>query len=193
MSNSFPASFSKLMDTAPTHLEISRPLLKASWFDTRLGPMIAVGDEEGLYLLEFCDRQRLARKIEKLKLKTKTSLMAGVTDLIHSIQTELDAYFEGSLTAFKTPLHLLGSSFQKQVWAALTRIPYGETRSYSTQATAIGKQSACRAVANANGANQLAIVIPCHRIIRLNGTLGGYGGGVSRKQWLLDHEKKYAK
>ena len=86
---------------------------------------------------------------------------------------------------------MFGSDFQQKVWQALLKIPYGETRSYAAQAAAMGFPKATRAVANANGANQLAIVIPCHRIINSNGALGGYGGGVARKEWLLQHEAKY--
>jgi AraC family transcriptional regulator of adaptative response/methylated-DNA-[protein]-cysteine methyltransferase len=99
-------------------------------------------------------------------------------------------YFDGNLTEFKTPLFFLGSSFQKQVWEALRKIPFGQTRSYAEMATFIGKPSAFRAVANANGANQLAIVVPCHRVINTNGDLAGYGGGIARKKWLIHHEQK---
>lgn len=156
---------------------------------TLLGPMVAIGDEDALYLLEFVDRRGLEREVERLRLKTFCPIIPGVTDPIRSIEAELKAYFEGTLTDFKTPLHLLGSPFQKRVWEELIRIPYGVTRSYADQATAIGKQSAYRAVANANEANQIAIVIPCHRIINSNGDLGGYGGCIIRKQWLINHEK----
>ena len=86
----------------------------------------------------------------------------------------------------------MGSPFQKIVWEELMRITFGETRSYGDQAAAMGKPTAYRAVANANGANQLAIIIPCHRIINTNGELGGYGGGISRKKWLINHEKQKA-
>jgi AraC family transcriptional regulator of adaptative response/methylated-DNA-[protein]-cysteine methyltransferase len=152
--------------------------------------MIAIADEAGLYLLEFVDRRGLEREVERLRLKTKAAIIPGVTDPIKSITLELESYFEGKLTQFKTPLHLLGSPFQKLVWDELMRIPYGQTRSYMAQAEAIGKATAYRAVANANGANQLALVIPCHRIINSNGDLGGYGGGITRKQWLNEHEKQ---
>ncbi len=102
----------------------------------------------------------------------------------------MGAYFKGKLREFNTPIHLMGTSFQAQVWNQLLKIPYGETRSYLEQAKAIKKETAYRAVANANGANQLAIIIPCHRIINNNGKLGGYGGGTEKKKWLLEHEKK---
>lgn len=166
--------------------------LKASWLHIKLGPMIAIADEAGLYLLEFVDRKGLAHVIEKLQLKTKAAIIPGMTDPINSITLELESYFEGKLTQFKTPLHLLGSPFQKLVWGELMRIPYGQTRSYKQQAQAIGQDNACRAVANANGANRLAIIIPCHRIIQHNGDYGGYGGGVTIKKWLIEHERKHA-
>ena len=150
-------------------------ILKASWFDTKLGNMITISDNDGLYLLEFVDRRGLERKIERLRLKTRASIILGITCPIDSIQNELKLYFDGTLTEFKTPIHLLGSPFQRLVWEELIR-PYGHTRSYLEQAELIGKRTAYRAVANANGANQIAIVIPCHRIINSNGDIGGYGG-----------------
>jgi AraC family transcriptional regulator of adaptative response/methylated-DNA-[protein]-cysteine methyltransferase len=189
-SSGFRDAFSKIMGAPPTKFEKHRAILKASWIDTKLGPMIAIADEAGLYLLEFVDRRGLEREIERLRLKTKAAIIPGVTDPIKSIAIELESYFEGKLKEFNTPLHLLGSPFQKLVWDELMRIPYGQTRSYMVQAEAIGKATAYRAVANANGANQLAIVIPCHRIINSNGDLGGYGGGITRKQWLIEHEKQ---
>ncbi len=187
-SSGFRDAFSKIMGAAPTKHNKHHNILKASLLDTPLGPMLAIADEEKLYLLEFVDRRGLEREIERLRMKTKSAIIPGSAAPITSIETELKAYFDGSLRSFKTPIHLLGSPFQKEVWAELMRIPYGTTRSYGAQASAIGKNKAYRAVANANGANQLAIVIPCHRIINSNGDLGGYGGGVERKKWLIEHE-----
>lgn len=161
---------------------------KFSWINTKLSSMLAVADETGLHLLEFECRKGLEREVAKLCV----DLVEGENDIILSIAQELEAYFDGALKEFKTPLHICGTAFQKLVWQELMRIPYGQTRSYAAQAEAIGKPTAYRAVANANGANQLAIVMPCHRIINSNGDLGGYGGGVTRKQWLLDHEKKFS-
>lgn len=166
-------------------------ILKASLVDTKLGSMIAIADEAGLYLLEFACRRGLEREVEKLKIKTKAAIILGVTEPINSITLELESYFEGKLKEFKTPLHLLGSPFQRLVWEELMSIPYGTTRSYMAQSKAIGKNKAYRAVANANGANQLAIIIPCHRIINKSGDLGGYGGGITRKKWLLEHEASH--
>lgn len=170
----------------------SSSILKASWIDTPLGPMLAIGNEEVLYLLEFVDRRGLEREIERLRLKTKSAIIPGKTSPIDSIEKELDLYFKGQLKKFKTPTALLGSPFQKNVWAQLLKIPYGETRSYLSQAQAIGKPAAFRAVAQANGANQFAIMIPCHRVINANGEIGGYGGGISRKEWLINHERGYS-
>lgn len=189
-SSGFRDAFSKIMGSAPMKTNQHPKILKASWLDTVLGPMLAIADDEGLYLLEFVDRRGLEREIERLRIKTKSAIIPGITNPIKSITLELQSYFDGTLKDFKTPLHFLGSSFQKTVWKELMCIPYGQTRTYAAQAEAIGKATAFRAVANANGANQIAIVIPCHRIISSNGDLGGYGGGITRKQWLIDHERK---
>ena len=189
-SSGFRDAFSKIMGAAPTKFNQQHKVLKASWIDTKLGPMIAISDDEGLYLLEFVDRRGLEREVERLRLKIKAAIIPGITDPIKLITLELKSYFDGTLKEFKTPLHLLGSPFQKLVWEEILSIPYGHTRTYAEQSEAIGNRTAYRAVANANGANQLAIVIPCHRIINSNGDLGGYGGGVMRKQWLIDHEKQ---
>lgn len=163
--------------------------LNISQLDTKLGPMLAIADEYELYFLEFVDRRGLEPKIERLRSKTNSPIIPGETPTITLIRAELEAYFSGDLQEFKTKLHLLGSQFQKSVWSALMDIPYGKTRSYAEQAAAIGNKAAYRAVANANGANQLAIIIPCHRIINSNGNLGGYSGGVARKKFLIEHER----
>ncbi len=190
-SSGFRDAFTKIMGAAPAHKDKHLKVLKASWLDTPLGPMLAVADEELLYVLEFVDRRGLEREIERLRKRTKSAIIPGITDPINSIEKELTAYFAGTLQQFKTPLFLLGSDFQKMAWQALIDIPYGETRSYAKQAATIGKARAYRAAAGANAANQMAIIIPCHRIINSSGDLGGYGGGLVRKQWLLDHEKKH--
>ncbi|WP_028608732.1 bifunctional transcriptional activator/DNA repair enzyme AdaA [Paenibacillus harenae] len=188
-SSGFRDAFSRIMGAAPTLLG-DHHILKASWLDTQLGPMIAIADEEALYLLEFVDRRGLEREVERLRLRTKSAIIPGHTAPIISIQSELEDYFNGKRFEFKTPLYLLGSSFQKEVWEQLKKIPPGQTSTYADVAAAIGRPSAYRAAAQANGANQLAIVIPCHRVINSNGEFGGYGGGLSRKRWLLQHEKE---
>jgi len=188
-SSGFRDAFSRIMGAPPTQLDDSR-VLKAAWLDTRLGPMIAIGDEDKLYLLEFVDRRGLEREVERLRKRTKAAIIPGETKPIQSIEKELAQYFDGTLAEFKTPLQLMGSPFQQSVWEQLRRIPPGETRSYADIAQALGNPTAYRAVAQANGANQLAIVIPCHRVINSDGGLGGYGGGLVRKEWLLTHETR---
>ena len=186
-SSGFRDAFSRIMGAAPT--KCGDNILKATWIDTQLGPMIAIANENALYLLEFVDRRGLEREVERLRNRTKSAIIPGSTKIIESIEMELKEYFAGKLTNFTTPMYLLGSDFQKSVWAALQKIPHGETRSYLNIAQSIDKPTAFRAVANANGANQLAIIIPCHRVINANGGIGGYGGGVSRKEWLLNLER----
>ncbi|WP_058441187.1 bifunctional transcriptional activator/DNA repair enzyme AdaA [Legionella brunensis] len=190
-SSGFRDAFSKIMGASPSLMKKQSQVLKSSWLDTPLGPMVAIANDEVLYLLEFVDRRGLERKIERLRQRLKAAIIPGTTEPIVLIEQELTAYFEGSLQRFKTPVFLLGSPFQKSVWEELCRIPYGETRSYREQAVVVGRPVAYRAVANANGANQLAIIIPCHRIINSNGELGGYGGGLARKRWLINHEKQH--
>lgn len=187
-SSGFRDAFSRIMGSAPTMLGSSN-ILKAAWLDTRLGPMLAISDEEALYLLEFVDRRGLEREVEQLRTRTKSAILPGQTVPIRSIENELQLYFEGKLNEFKTAIHLLGSPFQQRVWEELRKIPPGQTRSYADIAAAIGKPTAYRAVARANGANTIAIVIPCHRVINANGELGGYGGGLTRKKWLITHEQ----
>lgn len=189
-SSGFRDAFSRIMGAAPTKLG-QQIFLKASWLDSPLGPMLAIADEAALYLLEFVDRRGLEREIQRMRQRMKAAIIPGVSKPITSVEQELKVYFAGESTAFKTPLCVQGSPFQQNVWQELKKIPYGATRSYGELAVAINKPTAFRAVALANGANQFAIIIPCHRVIKANGDLCGYGGGVVRKQWLLDHEKKH--
>lgn len=177
------------MSTAST-LSQNSIILKTTWIDTPLGSMIAIADERALYLLKFVDCCGLAREVERLRIKTKSTIIPGRSSPLNAIEQELKAYFSGNLKQFNTPLCLLGSFFQKTVWNALQEIPFGETRSYAQLAASIRQPSAYRAVANANAANQMAIVIPCHRVINKSGELGGYAGGVARKEELLNLENK---
>lgn len=173
-------------------VDLGLNILKKSYVKTPLGSMLAIADNQFLYLLEFVERWGLEPEIERLRMQTKSEIVSGLTDPLLSIQDELEKYFEGKLQVFETPICILGSLFQKRAWEALRDIPYGKTKSYAEQASTIGRPSACRAVANANAANQVAIVVPCHRIINSNGALGGYAAGLARKKWLLQHEKEHA-
>ncbi|MET1248990.1 trifunctional transcriptional activator/DNA repair protein Ada/methylated-DNA--[protein]-cysteine S-methyltransferase [Sporolactobacillus sp. STCC-11] len=190
-SSGFHDAFSKIMGRTPN---MSKKIitLYASWIDTPLGPMVSIVDENFLYLLEFADRRGLEREIERLRNRLNASIIPGMTDRSNQIESELNHYFDKGLTVFKTPIMLLGSDFQKSVWKQLMTIRTGETATYKDIAGLIGNPKAVRAIGNANGANQLAIIVPCHRVIQSDGTLGGYGGGVERKKWLLTHEKTAA-
>jgi methylated-DNA-[protein]-cysteine S-methyltransferase len=112
------------------------------------------------------------------------------TPLLKRARAQLLEYFAGEREAFDLPLAAEGTEFQRQVWKALTKIPFGETRSYADIAKAIGRPNAVRAVGAANGANPLGVIVPCHRVIGANGSLVGYGGGLPRKKWLLAHEQR---
>lgn len=188
-SSGFRHAFSKIMGAAPTQFDKQHKILKSAWLDTPLGPMLAISDDEALCLLEFVGKHGLETGIERLRIESKAVILPGKADPIESIQDELKLYFDGNLREFKTPLHILGSLFQKLVWQSSMGIPYGNTKSYKDLASSINKPRATRAVANAIGNNQIAIVIPCHRIINSNGNLGGYGGGFQRKKWLIEHEE----
>ncbi|USO02832.1 MAG: methylated-DNA--[protein]-cysteine S-methyltransferase [Alphaproteobacteria bacterium] len=156
--------------------------------ETPLGPMLAISDEQNLYLLEFLDKKNLLFRHPEVQPK---GLPVRKTRPIISIEQELQSYFFGTLKTFKTPFHLGGTEFQNSTWSALLQIPYGTTKSYKEQAHLMNQPSACRAVANANGANQLAIIVPCHRIVQSGGAIGGYAAGAWRKKWLLEHEAKH--
>ncbi len=107
------------------------------------------------------------------------------------VTAQLDAYFIGELSSFDLEMELLGTAFQKGVWSQLCEIPYGETISYGELARRVGNPNASRAVGLANGRNPIAIIVPCHRVIGADGSLTGYGGGLERKTWLLQHEKSF--
>ena len=183
----FRDAFSKIMGAPPVKSNEVK-LLKADWIDTPLGPMIAISDEDAIYLLEFANRRGLEREVEKLRKKVKAAIIPGKTKVIDSIKKELELYFKGDLKRFSTPIIMLGTPFQKKVWLELIQIPIGKTCSYFEIAKKLKNTGAVRAVGSANGANQIAIVIPCHRVINRDGQLGGYGGGLARKKWLLEHE-----
>ena len=157
--------------------------------NTPLGPVVAIADATHLLFLEFKDANAL---LHKQNVLGTTPIPVNTTHScapLASIEQELKAYFAGSLKRFQTPIRLTGTNFQNRVWQALIRIPYGETHTYKQIAEAIQHPTAFRAVANANGANRLVIIVPCHRIIRHNGDLGGYSSVIDKKQYLLKLEQ----
>lgn len=161
--------------------------LHAAWLATPHGPMLAVAGDRALVLLEFAARRGLADAVERLA--RTSAISTGRNEPIASVERELSDYFAGRRDRFDTPLELRGSEFQRRVWRELRRIPAGTTISYLQLATAVGNPRGFRAVAQANGANRLAVIVPCHRVINADGGLGGYGAGLPLKRALLEHER----
>ncbi len=157
-------------------------------FETPLGSMTAVADDKSLYLLEFLDQKGFEKEMGRIEERLQGRIILGETKPIQQIRSELDQYFQGTLRTFQTPISGLGTPFQHRVWKELQNIPFGQTLSYSDLACAIGRPTARRAVARANSLNPLAIIVPCHRVIEKGGGLGGYAGGVARKEQLLKLE-----
>ena len=186
----FREAFSRIFGEAPTVAK-QRSGLFAERIETPLGTMLAVADDEGLRLVEFTDRRALERELTILRQRLKTNVVPGQHPHLDAIRTQLAAYFSGANLDFNVPLAPVGSDFQRRTWDMLCTIPKGETRSYSWMADELKIPGARRAVGRANGTNMLCIIIPCHRVIRADGTLCGYGGGLWRKKWLLEHERKF--
>ncbi|MEN8153618.1 MAG: methylated-DNA--[protein]-cysteine S-methyltransferase, partial [Acidobacteriota bacterium] len=159
-------------------------------FTTKLSPMFACATDKGLCMLEFTDRRMLETEFQDLCTRLNAVILPGKNKFLEMVQEQISEYFEGKRKEFPIPLHTPGTDFQKDVWKILKQIPYGETWSYKQQAIKLNKTKAVRAVANANGMNRIAIIIPCHRVIGSDGSLTGYGGGLDRKKWLLEFESK---
>jgi AraC family transcriptional regulator, regulatory protein of adaptative response / methylated-DNA-[protein]-cysteine methyltransferase len=159
------------------------------WVESPVGPLLMGANDDGVCLLEFTDRRALETQIATVRRRFACALVPGTHAHLDRLQSELAAYFAGTLQEFTVPLVYPGSPFQCKVWEQLRQIPYGATRSYEQVARAVGTPGAQRAVGTANGQNRIAIVIPCHRVVNKDGRLGGYGGGLWRKQFLLDLER----
>lgn len=160
------------MDRAPYYSELNSPI----------GTLLVVGDDDrvcGLYM----DGQR--------HLPTLPPDCRRKDSAFRHVREQLKQYFAGRLRRFEVTTNAPGSSFQQAVWRALTQIPYGTTESYGDLARRIGNAGASRAVGLANGRNPIGIIVPCHRVIGKDGSLTGYGGGLTRKQWLLEHEARH--
>ena len=158
--------------------------------ESPLGALFAGAVEQGICMLEFSDPQRLEGQLAEVRRVFNGPLLPGASPHLEQLRTELGEYFAGQRRVFSLALVYPGTDFQRQVWEALLHIPYGDTRSYEQIAQQIGSPKAVRAVGTTNGRNRVAIVIPCHRVVNKDGKLGGYGGGLWRKQWLLDLEQR---
>jgi len=167
-------------------------MIKIIKIETPLGEMVAGATDEGVCLLEFNDRRMLPTEYKDLKRLLNTTIEDGENLHLKTLKKQMKEYFDGMRKEFSVPLVTPGTDFQQAVWKELQNIQFGSTRSYQEQAIALNSPDSVRAVANANGMNRISILIPCHRVIGSDGRLTGYGGGLKRKKWLLDHEKKYS-
>jgi len=153
-----------------------------------IGDMIAGATDKGICFLEWHDRGGVERILSRVEKRYKKNLEQGISKHLIKLQNELSNYFDGTLSKFRVPIDVNGTNFENKVWNKLLKIRFGETKSYGEIASELGKPGASRAVGRANGSNYLSIVIPCHRVIESNGKLRGYGGGLWRKEYLLDLE-----
>lgn len=184
----FTDSFKNIFGVSPKNSK-SEKIVDLKRIETPLGTMIACATENGICMLEFSDRKALPTELKDIAKHFNANIVQGDNPHFKILEKELQEYFEGKRLDFTVPLAPVGTDFQKKVWEILRTIPYGTTKSYQQQADILGNPKAVRAVANANGLNKISIIIPCHRVIGTNGTLTGYGGGIWRKQKLLELEK----
>jgi AraC family transcriptional regulator of adaptative response/methylated-DNA-[protein]-cysteine methyltransferase len=195
-SSGFRAALARTFGTAKlTRNDVT--LLTSTRIATPLGAMFAIAGDAGIVLCDFADRDGLNDDVRRLRERcgapgAPAAIVPGSHPHLTMLATELEEYFAGSRRSFGVPLAPHGTPFQKRAWELLRTIPYGQTRTYARQARAVGASRAVRAVARANAANLLCILIPCHRVIGTNGKLTGYAGGLGRKRWLLQHEKRFA-
>lgn len=184
----FRDAFKRLIGQPPGRSR-GQDCVTVTWLRSPLGPLVAGATGHGVCLLKFSDRRMLEAQFATIRRRFQAPIVPGKNDHLSRLERELAAYFAGELRQFSVPLAYPGTPFQVRVWEGLLRIPYGETRSYEELANDVGAPGAQRAVGRANGLNRIAIVIPCHRVINKNGNLGGYGGGLRRKEFLLRLEQ----
>ncbi len=159
-----------------------------NYISTPLGEMISCHTDKGLHLLEFIDRLSLENELYMLSSELKGYFVFKENSFSIEVANQLKQYFNGERKQFSIKLSAIGTSFQKEVWNKLLEIEYGKTISYSQQAKLMGRPNHTRSVSTANGKNMISIIIPCHRVISIDGNLGGYGGGIKRKKYLLNLE-----
>jgi AraC family transcriptional regulator of adaptative response/methylated-DNA-[protein]-cysteine methyltransferase len=184
----FTDSFKRIIGHSPIN-STDKDLIQVTRILTPLGPMLAGATNDGICMLEFIDRRMLERQIKILSHRLNGEFIPGNNLHFENLNKEISEYFAGERKNFSVALKLVGTEFQRKVWSELIKTPYGTTRTYNEIAKLIEAERSVRAVANANAANRIAIIIPCHRIIGSDGHLTGYGGGLWRKRYLLDLER----
>ena len=184
----FRTAFTRAFGKAPGKIR-GQDCLRVALLDTPFGPMLAAASEAEVCQLEFADRRGLEKSYAEMRRRFGLPVVPGDNAVLQQLRRELAEYFGGQRREFTVPFTLRGTDFQQRVWRELQRIPFGQTASYETIAQRIGSPAAVRAVARANGANRLYLLVPCHRVIAKDGTLSGYGGGVWRKRPLLELEQ----
>lgn len=185
----FGYTFKVLVGDSPKE-SLNKSVILITRVTTPLGPIFICASDKGICLVEFTDRKMLETEFRDLQKKMDAIILQGENEHIKTCKKQLNEYFNGSRKSFDIPLDLPGTPFQQLSWKELQNIPFGATSTYQEMAKKIGKETSVRAMANANGHNRVAIIVPCHRVIAKDGSLTGYGGGLQRKQWLLDHESK---
>ncbi len=184
----FRDAFERTFGKPPT-AAAKKDCIIATMIESPVGRLILGATSEAVCLLEFPDRRALEVQIETLRKRFDAPVLPGHNKWTRAAERQLSEYFDRKRESFDLPLVYPGTPFQERVWKQLLKIPYGKTISYATLARRVGSDGACRAVGTANGANRIAIIIPCHRVVNASGKLGGYGGGLWRKQLLLDLEQ----
>jgi len=183
----FQEAFRQYFGAPPTALD-GATVIDVDRVSTPLGPMLLGASSDALLLAEFVDRRALPTQVRRIRERMGAVFAPGRNPMVDRAELQIGEYFEGARRGFDLPVTMPGSEFQRDVWGALREIPFGETRSYADVARAVGRPTAVRAVGRANGLNALAIVVPCHRVVGSDGKLVGYGGGLWRKQRLLEIE-----
>jgi len=185
ISNDYASAYRLMLDKATelgiTHVHAGH--LCHTAMETPVGTLHIAASPHGIALIGWDEAE-----VEKIAMKLKLQPVEAVTPLLSQCILQLGEYFDGKRREFSLPLHVEGTEFQMSAWAELQKIPYGETISYGQQATRMGNPKGSRAVAQANHNNPVAIVIPCHRVIAADGSLGGYASGPDKKQYLIDLE-----
>ncbi|MBW3535791.1 MAG: methylated-DNA--[protein]-cysteine S-methyltransferase [Gemmatimonadetes bacterium] len=186
--SAFNQAFKEVVGATPTEARHATRIT-VTRIPTPLGPMVAAATDEALCLLEFADRRMLETQLRRLGERLNAVFVPGSGPILARAAEQVRVYFEGARREFDVPLALPGTAFQETVWEALRRVPYGETVSYGELARRLGRPSAVRAVARANGDNRVALMVPCHRVVGSDGALTGYGGGLWRKRAMLALER----